>query len=139
METGLPWRLTYQKVQPLQAGAPCTAAPTAWIEPREVSLTSEPSARPLAHQRPPASNITSPGAIRPCSTKLPHGTRGSRRFSAGINSAGSSIGVTAAMRGVAKAAAAAANKAAAGPAPGGDAEGEFRGHPGAGDEAVRLS
>ena len=27
----------------------------------------------------------------------------------------------------------------AGPAPGGDAEGEFRGHPGAGDEAVRLS
>src|SRR5262249_27213399 len=46
--TSAPSRFTCQKAQPLQAGAPWTAAPTRWIEPVVSAPTTVPSARTLA-------------------------------------------------------------------------------------------
>ncbi len=45
MGTRLPSFVMHQNVQPLQAGASCTAAPTWWIEPRCSAEISVPSAR----------------------------------------------------------------------------------------------
>ena len=43
MAISTPPRSTCQKVQPLQLGAFCTAAPTWWIDPRSSPHTSVPS------------------------------------------------------------------------------------------------
>ena len=45
-------RSTCQKVQPLHDGAPCSAAPTLWIEPHGRSHATEPSARDLGLPAP---------------------------------------------------------------------------------------
>src|SRR5687768_8082448 len=48
METSLPPRSTFQKVQPLQEGKPCVSAPILWIEPTMAPSASVPSARTTA-------------------------------------------------------------------------------------------
>src|SRR3546814_2994550 len=61
-----------QKVQPLQLGAPCTPAPTLWIEPAGWPSHSRlPSTRTTARQRRFASVRRDPGAIIPHSTSVP--------------------------------------------------------------------
>ena len=74
-----PARSTCQKVQPLQAGSPCTSAPILWIEPIAGPAASAPSARTSAEWRRRMSTIRSPGATRPASTTLAKATRGSLR------------------------------------------------------------
>src|SRR6478672_412970 len=74
-------RSTCQKVQPLQDGAPCKAAPTLWIEPEWASQTIDPSAFTLADHRRFASVSLEPGATSPTSTSKPNATRGWLRCS----------------------------------------------------------
>src|SRR3546814_4767225 len=67
---------TCQMVQPLQLGAPCTPAPTLWIDPAGWPSQSRlPSTRTCAFQRRFVSVSTVPGAISPHSTKVPNATR----------------------------------------------------------------
>src|SRR3546814_16975832 len=67
---------TCQKVQPLQLGAPCTPAPTLWIDPAGWPSQSRlPSTRTFDFQRRFVSVSTVPGPISPHSTTLPNATR----------------------------------------------------------------
>ena len=68
---------TCQKVQPLQDGAPCSAAPTLWIEPACTSQPIEPSARTLA--RPAALGIGQHRARRHHPAFDQHAERDARR------------------------------------------------------------
>ena len=104
MAIGMPLRSACQNIQPLQAGAPWTAAPTLWIEPLWSSVIRWPSALTLANQRRRASNSTSPGRIRPSSISRPNGTLGCSRRLASASASGSSTASTSAIRALATAA-----------------------------------
>src|SRR3546814_18155379 len=66
---------TCQKVQPLQLGAPCTPAPTLWIDPAGWPSQSRlPSTRTFAFQRRLLSVISVPGALSPHQPSVPNAT-----------------------------------------------------------------
>ncbi len=98
MGASLPPSRACQKVQPLQASAPCTRAPTRWIEPICWPETSEPSERTSALKRWRSSNSSVPGAISPISTSEPKATRGAWRLETAVSMVSALSGLIWAMR-----------------------------------------
>ena len=87
-----------QKVQPLQAGRPCTSAPILWIEPTISPTATAPSARTSAWWRRFSSRRIAPGAMRPASIRAAKATRGSLRFAGAAATTASGNGPTSAIR-----------------------------------------
>ena len=74
-----PARSTCQKVQPLQAGRPCTSAPILWIEPTAGPSVSAPSARTSA---PMAALRVDERLARPDQARLDEAGEGDARLAA---------------------------------------------------------
>ena len=94
-EQASPRSFTCQKVQPLQAGACATAAPTRWIEPSLSPAFNVPSARTRAVRSPRGQYKVAPARTWPCSRISSE--RHARLFAFGFSAskAAGSIGSTA--------------------------------------------